>query len=127
MVDAAHGGAFPPELHPALFIPQLEAISMSKARAGVAQAIGDIIEQTMDWSPVVVASADSQLAAAGLPTLTEVRLLSGKAMRALVKRGRARNETEFYLAKGLVDGCADQIAADDLAVLTKIVSDFEGA
>lgn len=117
----------PPDVHPARFIDQLEQMSMARARTGLAQAIGDLIEQTSIFPRETVESADQQLAAAGLPTLTQVRARHGKALRTLIKRGKARNETEYYLAKGMIDGAADILSDADLAALTKIVSDFEGA
>src|SRR5687768_6066043 len=63
----------PAEDHPVATLSRFEARSMSKARQGLGMAIGDIIEDTQDLSTDEVVDYDRRLAAAGLPTLSDVR------------------------------------------------------
>lgn len=69
---------FPPELltpatDPIACLEQIETKSPANARKGLAEAIGDIVELTDQWSSEKVAQIDELLTHEGLPTLTDMR------------------------------------------------------
>ena len=92
-----------PETHPVACLEQTERGSPSKARIGLAMAIGDIIEMTEAWPINQVAEKDSLLLSDGLPTLTEARLLFSKSIRRVLKRGSIKNEVEYYAIRNAAE------------------------
>ena len=81
---------------------------MARARKGLSLAIGDIIELTSRWSVSEMASIDAELTDAGLPTLSTIRLRFSKAVGSIIRRGRIRNEAEYYLVRNAADVDAER-------------------
>ena len=79
--------------------------------------MGDLLEETQDLSVEVVRSADQQLAEAGLPTLTQVRLQFWKRIHAIMDRGRVRSELEYHLMKNVADGADEPQRAKAWAII----------
>ena len=92
-----------PETHPVAVLAAIEAQSLSKARAGLAMAIGDIIEDTDCWSPQRVTATDDLLVSNGLPTLSEMRLRFSRVIARVVKRGTIKNEVEYYAVRNAAE------------------------
>lgn len=120
-----------PENHPLKVMQEIEnKYSLSQAKRGLQMAINDIVEDTSGWRPERVAQADVRLAEAGTYTLSEVRRRYSKKYLQILKRGTIRNETEYYLLKGILDGGgiepgateADQIQAMLIAFEQKTLS-----
>jgi hypothetical protein len=106
------------ESNPLIFIETLENKSKSIARKSLAVGISDLLEEAADVSIDDVRKSDGILAAAGLPTMTEVRLLFGKRTLAIVTRGKVRSEAEYYALRSVVEAMPDyeQQTAWDLLV-----------
>jgi len=77
-------------------------------------AINDTIEDTLDWASAQVAEADVHFAAAGTFTLSEIRRRYSKKYLQVLKRGVIRNEVEYYLVKGIMDGIIEPEAREVL-------------
>jgi hypothetical protein len=93
-----------PEDQPRAFLGRLEKISPAKARKGLMMAVNDVVEMTLAWDSTKVAQADAMFTSGGTFTLSEVRQRFSNRYEQIRKRGRIRNETDCYLAKGLFDG-----------------------
>lgn len=92
-----------PETNPISSLEAIEARSPAKARAGLAMAIGDIVEDTDGWSLERLESIDELLSRDGLPTLTEIRLRFSKVINRVVKRGSIKNDIEYYAVRNAAD------------------------
>ena len=115
-----------PEAHrPVAPLEQIEKLGMAKARAGLLMAINDIVEMTLCWSPEEVAETDRELRASGIPTLSEVRARYARRLSRLLNRGSIRNEVEYYLGKGVLDGAPDALDDASRAKLSELVAAFE--
>ena len=113
-----------PENHPSIFIANLEKESMANARRGVQMAINDMVENSSGWSSEQVAVADARFAAQGTFTLSEIRRSYSKKYAQILKRGLIRSETEYYLVKGVRDGCSG-IAALESQQLEDLLAAYE--
>lgn len=109
--------SLPAEKHPLAVLERFESGSMARAREGLAHAIGDIVEVTEAFSAGQVAEIDAALAAAGLLTLSAVRVRFGRAVRAIMKRGRVRSEREYYALRNVVDAMAEPEQAEAWGLL----------
>ncbi|WP_292107956.1 hypothetical protein [Brevundimonas sp.] len=81
----------------------LDGFPKAKAREGLALAIGDMVEMTNDWSPSRIAVIDRQLLEDGLPSLSEIQMLSGKAVARIIRRGTIKTDAEYYLARNVAE------------------------
>jgi len=99
---------FPPELltpqtDPVAVLDQIASKSAADGRSGLGMAVGDIVEFTSAWSESEVAAVDAELSSKGLPTLTVVQARFSKVVRRAVRRGRIRDDDEFYAVRNAVD------------------------
>ena len=72
-----------------------------------------------------LASLDAKLIETGSITVAEMRRRYSRQYQAVLKRGRIRNETEFYLVKGILDSCADSLGQHEQATLDSLLLGFE--
>jgi len=86
--------------------------SMARARQGLGMAVGDIVEMTDRCSPEQVAMIDAALAADGLWTLSHVRARFGREIRAILKRGSVRGESDYYALRNAVETLPDSEQAE---------------
>ena len=113
-----------PENYPMAVLERTEKISRKNAASGLAMALNDVIEMSMDWSADRVVEVDRQLSSSGLITLSELRRRYSRGYKRIVKRGRIKSFEEYYLIKGMADGnCPDE---DELQKLVRLMDDFEG-
>jgi hypothetical protein len=92
-----------PASHPRVTIECLERQSMAAARKGVGLAIGDLIELSEGAPADVVGEWDRALQAQDLPTLSSIRAQFGHRTRSIMKRGRIRNENEYFALRNIAD------------------------
>ena len=113
-------------IHPSNALMEIIAkAGRSKALEGLRQAIGDCIEMTQDKSVPWVQQLDAECAARGLVTLSHLRVRYWAKYKAILKRGRIKNETEYYLIAGLAKDLAVPIAESERATLERLLEQFE--
>ena len=105
--------AFPAELmssdaDPLAALDQLATRSPAKAREGLTIAINDLIEMTDGWPQERVAATDVGLLRDDLPSLTEMRGRFAKAVQRAVRRGRIKDDVEYYAVRNAVELAEDQ-------------------
>jgi hypothetical protein len=98
-------------------------VGKSKALEGLRQAANDIIESLSASSQEEVSRIDDELRAAGIVTVSELLVNHSRLFQKILKRGSIRNETEYYLVKGIVDGTA--VSPQQVQKLFAILSEFE--
>ena len=97
----------------------------SKALEGLRQAINDTIEDSQDLSPQAIQELDAALRSAGIISLIELRRRYSRKYKSIVRRGTIRNETEYYLIKGILDGCTEALDATEVDQLGTLLSAYE--
>jgi hypothetical protein len=112
-----------PELRPMAGLEVLEKRSRRMAREGLRQAINDIIERSRHLDPTVVRTIDVELAAQSLITLSELRRRFSREYARILRRKRIRNETEYYLIRGVVEALVSE--NPERALLYTMIKDFE--
>jgi hypothetical protein len=89
--------------HPITVLDAMASRAPARARQGLGMAIGDMIEAAEGWQVGTVAEVDRKLGNLGLPTLSAMRFEFEGRIRAIVKRGRIRNDAEYYLARNAAE------------------------
>ena len=112
--------------HPAANLQVVqELLGMSKALEGARQAINDALEDTRHVTPEYLARLDSTLAEQGIVTLSELRRRYSRQYKTILKRGSIRNETEYYLFKGVLDDGNADITSEERSVLQSLSDSYE--
>ena len=112
--------------HPSNTLVEITAkLGKSKALEGLRQAIGDCIEMTQDRRPDWIRQFDAECTALGLVTLSQLRVRYWAKYKAILKRGRIRDETEYYLVAGIANDLSAPISATDRAMLEQLLHQFE--
>jgi len=115
----------PPEARPIACLERLEKMGMTMAGRGLRQAINDCVEASLHFDPKEVERLDSELRARGIVTLSELRRRYSKGYAKIVKRGRIKNESEYYLIRNVLDDPTEK-TAEERALLAKLAFDYEG-
>jgi hypothetical protein len=107
-------------------IERLEALRPSGWRAGMRQAVQDLLEMSRGFSADEIHMTDAALSARGAPALTELRHEIWRTIPKLLARGRIRSETEYYLRiEFLNDVSDDQLDATGRQRLAGMIAEFE--
>jgi hypothetical protein len=107
-------------------IAELERTRPRGWRSGLRQAVQDLLEMSRDFSPADVRAADAALAQKGAPTLSTLRSEIWSTIPKILRRGRIKTESEYYLIiERLNDVAADGLPPQDRDRLNAIVAAFE--
>ncbi|MFC5581866.1 hypothetical protein [Rhodanobacter terrae] len=113
-------------VHPTNFAAHIvSTMGKSQALVGARQAANDAIESLQSLSQQELAVLDAKLQAAGAVALAEMRRRYSRQYKGVLKRGRIRNETEFYLVKGILDSCTESLDQGEQATLSSLLLRFE--
>ncbi|WP_231734434.1 hypothetical protein [Noviluteimonas gilva] len=116
------------ESHPAHVGPRIRArFGLTQALAGARQGVNDILEGVCDIPLEGIREIDAHLRNAGVLTLTELRRRYAARYKAILKRGALRNETDYYLVKGILDDADSPIDEEERDRLGRMLIAFEGA
>jgi hypothetical protein len=112
--------------HPANAVDRIaEKFGVSKALQGLKQAIHDIVEEHCDLGGQGLRLVDSTLEAKGLLTFSEIRRRYWSKYRAVLKRNLIRNETEFYLLKGIADDLSAPVPDEERMQIGLLLGQYE--
>jgi len=116
----------PREVHPRYVAEQIATTHGAvRALAGTRQAVNDIVEQTLRLRPEEVRGFNAALEAEGLPTLSRLRRRYSSRYQRILRRGKIGSETEYYLAKGLVDDLSSGISLEERDQLVIMMEAYE--
>jgi hypothetical protein len=94
--------SLPAEHHPVAVLNAMEQQSRAQARLGLGMAINDILEESWGFSPARVAEIDAKFRTKNILQRSELRQRYSRQFRGILKRGRIRNDTEYYLVQGIL-------------------------
>lgn len=120
--------ASPPE-KPQRALNNLEALEKKSPRMalqGLRQAINDCVEESWHFDPAKVAALDAELINRGIITISELRRRYSRGYTKVLKRGRIKNDTEFYLLQNVINDPSEK-TSEERELLAKLLSDYEGA
>jgi hypothetical protein len=103
----------------------LEKMSYRKAVQGVRQAVGDVIEMTARVDLAELKKIDDTLKSHNAVTLSEIRKRFSRVYAGIVKRGRIRSDTEYYLVRGIFEDGFDRMANEEQERVGKMIAEFE--
>jgi len=118
--------SLPLEKQPPAVLEAMEKRSPRIALQGLRQAINDCVEGSWHFDPAKVATLDVELINRGIITLSEIRRRYSRGYTKVLKRGRIRNDTEFYLLKNVINDPTEK-SPEERELLAKLLSDYEGA
>ena len=99
----------------------------SKALDGLRQAANDTVEQLKGRDLAYVKRMDQLLAKHGTLTFTEICRRYGSSYRRILKRGKIKTETEYYLVAGVLADAASRSSAAERKRLQRMVHEYESA
>jgi hypothetical protein len=115
----------PAEHHPLAVLESMEQKSMSQARLGLGLAINDTLEDSWELSPAEVTAIDLVLAGRGIITLSELRRRYSRQFQGILKRGKIRDETEYYLVTGILASFTAGATDEERMKLDEMVEAYE--
>jgi hypothetical protein len=125
---ATHCKGIDPEwaFHPSANLQVAEELfGKSKALEGARQAVNDALEETRHVSPEYLARLDTALTEQGIVTLSELRRRYSRRYKAILKRGIIKDETEYYLLKGILDDGNADVTSDERSMLQSLSDSYE--
>lgn len=112
--------------HPSHFMhPVPGRMSKSQLLSGVRQATNDTIEDAQHFSPERVAAIDNACNERKVLTLSEIRRRYWRKYKKLIEAGHIKNDTEYYLASGLLNDLDSGIDARERHLLQEYVDSYE--
>jgi hypothetical protein len=113
-------------IHPLNVLARFEQqLTFSQVLAGLRQAVGDSLEEAEDWDSVRIRRADEQLRAAGAPTLSQLITSRSKKFRQILRRGRIRDDTEFYLVSAALADTGTERSGEEMEQLSAMLVAYE--
>jgi hypothetical protein len=111
--------------HPVAMLKVTEESSRSRARLGLGMAINDILEESWSFPPAKVAEVDAKFSARHILPLSELRRRYSRQFRGILKRGKIRTETEYYLGQGILASFTAEATESERKLLTGISAAYE--
>jgi len=113
-------------MHPRLAIEEIvRQYGKSKALIGLRQAVNDTVEETRDWNQQARTMLDEGLTAAGLVTLSEISRRYSSSYKRILKRGKIKNETEYYLINAILVDQGSACTEEERIRLQELIDAFE--
>ncbi len=98
----------------------------SQSFEGVKQAASDLLADTRDATGDELAKIDGFLSQSNSPTLSEMRRRIWQSLPKVLKRGRIRNETEYYLLKEIAEGTSQSdLEPAEYELVCGLIGDYE--
>jgi len=106
---------------------QMLAASASRrgSTSGLKQAINDLLSHSSFWDRSQRLAVERRLAARKLPKLALLEAMLRKKHEKILKRGKIRNDEEYYLAMEILNFMDFPIESDDRQQLSILVGTFE--
>jgi hypothetical protein len=98
----------------------------SKALEGLRQAVADTVENLQGRTHEDILNLDALLHKRGLPTFSEMRRRYASAYKRILKRGKLKTETEYYLIAGVLSDVSSLVNDDERLLLIRMVAQYEG-
>lgn len=103
-----------------------EAGGYSRALPGLRMAVNDLLDSSRDFSRESVVAADQFLSGKGCATLSAMRERVWKTVPKILRRGRIRDDEEYYLTMERLNDTSDSgFAQADRVAANQLVAAYE--
>lgn len=116
---------FPIESQPIQVLERMERESMSLAKKGLKSALIDISSIINEFPEQLKAAIDIDLEKEGLPNLIILGASIGGIVNKAIRRGRIRNEEEYYAINELLGDLTSGYSHNERTELERLVLNFE--
>jgi hypothetical protein len=103
----------------------VEKYGRSKALDGLKQAVNDTVEDLSGKPIEYVQRLDEELRGRGIVTVSEVRRRYSSSFKRILKRGKIKTETEYYLIAGVLSDLSSIACDEERLVLDQLVAQYE--
>ena len=103
----------------------VEEFGRSKALDGLKQAVNDTVEDLSDQPLEYIQRLDAALRERNIITFSEVRRRYASSYKRIVKRGKIKTETEYYVVAGVLADLSSMASDDERVVLERLVAGYE--
>ena len=103
----------------------VEKFGRSKALDGLKQAVNDTVEDLSDQPLEYIQRLDAALRDRGIITFSEVRRRYASSYKRILKRGKIKTETEYYIVAGILADFSSIASDDERLVLEQLVAEYE--
>ncbi|MBL7747183.1 MAG: hypothetical protein JNM19_07135 [Chitinophagaceae bacterium] len=117
--------AIPEEADPVNILNKSERESQAKARTGLRLMLDDLFSMLDDAGLEEMAELDAELRKAKLPSLSELLAEVKQVSAKVLKRGKIRNEREWYVVTELLGRIDAPVSGDDREKLGQLCLEFE--
>ncbi len=124
-ISAKNPYTIPEEADPVNRLNKLESESQAKARTGLRLMLDDLFSMQDDASPEQREALEGELRKAGLPSLSELLAEVKQVPAKVLKRGKIRNEREWYVITELLSRTNAPISAAEREKLGQLSVTFE--
>ena len=97
----------------------------SKALDGLKQAVNDTVEELSHKPVEYIQRLDAALREHGLVTFSEIRRRYALSYKRILKRGKIKDEMEYYLIAGVLAGVSSLASDQERALLDRLVAQYE--
>lgn len=97
----------------------------SKALDGLRQAANDTVESLSGERFEYIQRLDTSLRDLGIVTFSEVRRRYASVYKRILKRGKIRNETEYYVVVGVLADSSSLADSQEQLILGQLVAEYE--
>ena len=112
-------------IHPSIQLRGMAAqVGKSKALIGLRQAVNDCLEWADDATPEEISALDSALKSRGIVTFTELLVRKSRKYRAVLKRGRIRDDTEYYIVAAAASELSIAMPEDERRQLDSMLAGY---
>jgi len=103
----------------------VEEYGKSKALDGLKQAVNDTVEEFSDQPLVNIKKLDAALRAEGIVTYSEIRRRYSSSFKRILRRGRIKSDTEFYLIAGILADFDSVASESERRTLEQLIAQYE--
>lgn len=103
----------------------IEEFGRSKALDGLKQAINDTVEELANQPFEYIQRLDAALRGQGIITHSEIRRRYASSYKRILKRGKIKTETEYYVIVGVLADCSSIAKNEERTVLEELVAQYE--
>lgn len=100
-------------------------LGRSKALEGLKQAVNDTVEELSGQPIEYIQRLDAALREKGIITFSEILRRYASSYRRILKRGKIKNETEYYLIAGVLADLSSLATHEERVLLDNLVAQYE--
>lgn len=102
----------------------VEKFGRSKALDGLKQAVNDTVEDLNGQPLEYIQRLDAALRERGIITFSEIRRRYSSSYKRILKRGKIKTDTEYYIVAGILADPSSIASDDERNILEKLASEY---